>query len=149
MNITAPEILTVSRLIKAPRQRVFAAWTSPELAQWICTGPRRVLTANVDLRVGGEYHIKIETEEHGEHTFRGVYREIKAPSRVVFTWQLGDCFPEYKGQESQVTVDLAEQKDGTLVTITHEGLPTEEVRARHSEGWTASLENLEKFEKLA
>ncbi len=142
---TTAEILTLTRLIKAPRPRVFAAWTSPELAQWICMGPRKVITAKIDLRVGGEYRIKIATEETGEHSFSGVYREINPPSRVAFTWNLGDCVPEYQGQESLVTIDLTEQKDGTLVTLTHEGLPTSEVREKHAFGWNGSLDGLEKL----
>ena len=63
---------------------------------------------------------------------------------MVFTWTLGDCVPGFEGHTSQVTVDLAEQKGGTLVTITHEGLPTAELRDKHSFGWNASLEGLEK-----
>jgi uncharacterized protein YndB with AHSA1/START domain len=137
------EALTLSRLIQARRERVFEAWTTPELAQWIGTGQRRVITSKVDLRIGGAYQIEIETADHGTLQFSGVYREIKAPSRVVFTWNLGSCFPEFSGQPTQVTVDLAEQKGGTLVTITHEGLPTAEVCDRHAGGWNVSLDNLE------
>jgi uncharacterized protein YndB with AHSA1/START domain len=146
MNATA-EILTVSRLLKVPRARVFAAWTTPEIAQWICTGERRVIFARVDARVGGEYHIKINTPDHGDVEFRGTYRTVEPPARVVFTWIIGDCIPELIGHESQVTVDMAEQRDGTLVTITHEGLPTAESRAQHGEGWQLSLENLERFHR--
>ena len=142
--ITTTEPLVIQRLIKAPRARVYAAWTTPELAQWICPGERRVVYAKVDARVGGEYNIHLEHKE-GDVRFSGQYRTLKAPSQVVLTWTLGDCFPEFAGQESQITVDLAEQKDGTLVTLTHEGLPTEEIRGKHSQGWNGSLDNLEKL----
>ena len=125
---TTAEALVVSRLIAAPRERVFKAWTTPEIAQWICpTQERKVLAAKVDLRVGGAYHLRIAVADGKEHPFDGVYREIKPPEKVVFTWSLGDCFPEFKGHESLVTVDLKEEKGGTRVTITHEGLPTAEM----------------------
>jgi len=143
-TIAPAETLVLTRLIKVPRARIFAAWTSPEIAQWICTGERQVIKAKVDPRVGGEYDIQIKTE-NGEHKFSGVYREVTPPSRVVFTWNLGDCMPEFKGVPTQVTVDLEEQKGGTLVTLTHEGLPTAEVRDKHSGGWNLSFDNLEKL----
>ena len=143
---TVVEPLVISRLIKAPRSRVFTAWTTPEMAQWICSsGPRTVISAKFDLRVGGDYHIKINTAEHGDMECSGTYREIKPPSRVVFTWHLGNCMPEWKGLESQVTVEFSEHKDGTLLKLTHEGLPTAEVRDKHSGGWNVSLDNLEKL----
>jgi uncharacterized protein YndB with AHSA1/START domain len=146
MNIIATtETLTISRLIKASRARVFAAWTTPELAQWLCTGERQVISAKVDFRVGGEYNIHLKTANHGEHKFSGAYREIKEPSRIVFTWVLGDCDPEFKDHPTQVTVDFEEQKGGTLVTLTHEGLPTSEIREKHSGGWNYSLDNLEQL----
>jgi uncharacterized protein YndB with AHSA1/START domain len=143
-TIETTETLTLTRLIPAPRERVFEAWTTPELAQWICTGERRVITSKVDFRVGGGYNIHIETAEHGTAKFSGTYLEIKAPSRVVFTWNLGDCLPEFSGFPTQVTLDFAEQKGGTLLTLTHEGLPNAEVRDKHVSGWNASLDSLEK-----
>jgi uncharacterized protein YndB with AHSA1/START domain len=143
-TIETTETLTITRLIKAPRERVFEVWTTPELAQWLCVGERRVITSKVDFRVGGEYNIHIETADHGDVKFSGTYREINPPSRIVFTWNLGECFPEFSGQSTQVTVDLAEQKGGTLLTLTHEGLPTAEIRDKHEGGWNMSLDNLEK-----
>lgn len=144
MNATeTPELLTLSRFIKAPPARVFTAWTTPEMAQWICPGQRKVLLAEVDGRVGGKYHVKVNSEHCGEAELQGTFREIKPPSRIAFTWSLGDCFPEYQGRQTLVTIDLAEEKGGTRLTLTHEGLPTEEIRARHNEGWDGSLDNLE------
>jgi uncharacterized protein YndB with AHSA1/START domain len=141
-----PVSLKLSRFIKAPRERVFAAWTNVnELAQWLGCGPRKVILAKNELRVGGTYEIKTITEEGGEMNFAGEYREIKAPSRLVFTWKLGNCFPEFKDLPTQVTIDLAEEKGGTLLTLTHEGLLTGEVRDKHNYGWTESLNALEKL----
>jgi uncharacterized protein YndB with AHSA1/START domain len=144
-TLTSVEPLVIKRLIKAPRERVFAAWTTPELAQWCCPGERKVISSKVDFRVGGEYNIHVEIADYGDAKCSGIYREIKAPSKIVFTWGLGDCFPEFKGQSTQVTVDFEEQKGGTLLTLTHEGLPTSEVCEKHSEGWNGSLDNLEKL----
>jgi glutathione S-transferase len=145
-TLTHPVSLKVSRLIKAPRPRVFAAWTNVnELAQWLGCGPRKILSATNDLRVGGEYKIETISEKYGEMNFAGQYREISPVSRIAFSWKGGNCNPDLKGIDTLVTVDLTEEKDGTLVQITHEGFPTTEIRDRHAEGWTASLEGLEKL----
>jgi uncharacterized protein YndB with AHSA1/START domain len=145
MNTTTTEPLIITRLIKASRERVYTAWTTPEMAKWICTGEREIISANVDARVGGDYKIHVKSKDHGDVKFSGVFRELKSPSKVVLTWNLGDCFPDYAGQSTQITVDLTEQKGGTLVTLTHVDLPTDEIRDGHSRGWNGSLDNLEKL----
>jgi uncharacterized protein YndB with AHSA1/START domain len=144
MNTTThPVSLKVTRLIKASRERVFAAWTDPnQIALWLCPGSRQDQSAEIDLRVGGEYHITMKAEECGEVDLHGVYREVTPPSRLVFTWHSSHCSPAQA--ETLVTVDLVERKDGTEVQITHEGFPNAEVRDRHSYGWSGSLDNLEK-----
>ncbi len=142
-TIETTQPLVISRLIKAPRERVFEVWTTPELAQWICPGERRVVSSQVDLRVGGAYAIHLETDD-GPVTFGGIYRKIQKPAQIVFTWVIGDCLPEYAGHQSQVTVDLAEEKGGTRLTLTHEGLPNAELAEKHGRGWNGSLDNLEK-----
>jgi len=54
MNTTIQPILKVSRLIKAPRERVFAAWTNVEdLYNWFGPKESEVKAARLDLRVGG------------------------------------------------------------------------------------------------
>ena len=138
--------LKVSRLIKAPRERVFAAWTTPEeIIRWMTPDPTQCLSAKIDLRVGGEYHILLKSDNSDTVKVYGVYREIKPPARLVFTWTGMNCLPAMEGMSTMVAVDLIEQKDGTLVQITHEGFPDAEVRDRHVHGWTGSLENLEKL----
>ena len=135
--------LQVTRFIKATPERVFAAWTTPgQLQRWF--GPRtcRVVEARVDLRVGGAYSLRTLHEEHGEITARGEYREITAPSRLVFTWSFDDD-PDWAGVTSVVTVELAAKNGGTQVTVTHDGLPSGESASNHTEGWQGSLDKLE------
>jgi glutathione S-transferase len=142
---TQPVSLKVTRLIKAPRERVFNAWITPsDMMKWFGTETCQTLSAKVDARVGGEFQIKVKGE-NGDKTIGGVYREIKAPSKLVFTWNSCGCMPQMEGISTVVTVDFAEQKNGTIVTITHEGFPDSAARDGHNAGWTALLENLEKM----
>jgi len=148
-NVAPVATLRVSRLIKAPRERVFAAWTTPaEIVKWFGPETCRVLSAKVDLRVGGEYHFRVKGEgcepgkEMGELDLRGIYREVKAPSRLVYTWSWhGD--PSVELGETLVTVDFLDKEGFTEVQITHDRFPNPEVREQHNYGWTGSLQKLE------
>ena len=145
MTTTTSETLSlqVARFIKAPRERVFEAWTNAdELPLWLGCVPIKVVSSKIDLRIGGEYAVHTITEERGEMKFRGVYREIKAPEKLVFTWT--GCCPEMLPNGTIVTVELIEQNGGTLLQLTHVGFPNDEVREKHNFGWNVCFDNLEK-----
>ncbi|MGH7866442.1 MAG: SRPBCC domain-containing protein, partial [Candidatus Dormibacteraceae bacterium] len=73
---------------------------------------------------------------------RGVYREVKPPSRLVYTWGWhGD--PAVEFGETLVTVDFLDKEGFTEVQITHDRFPNPEVRDKHNHGWNGSLDKLE------
>src|SRR5438132_14241547 len=83
--------LEVKRLIKAPRDRVYAAWIDPaELKQWF--GPENVQTRELvaDARVGGKFVWDLINSEGEKMTMRGEYRELQPGKRIVFSWQCAD-----------------------------------------------------------
>ncbi len=138
--------LQVRRLIKANRARVFDAWTKPELMkQWLGGQPCRITSCKMDVRVGGAYTFNVQKSPDAPVTqLGGVYREVTPPSRLVFTWD-GGCGGDAGKIDSLVTVDLAEKDGGTEVCITHERFPDADTCARHNQGWTASLDAMEKL----
>jgi len=137
-----PVTLRVSRLIKAPRDRVFAAWTNPEdIMKWFGPETCRVLSAKVDLRPGGAYHFRVKGSEMGELDLRGVYREVKPPSRLVYTWAFKGN-PQVEIGETVVTVDFIERDGGTDVQITHEAFPNAFARDNHNYGWNGCFDKL-------
>jgi uncharacterized protein YndB with AHSA1/START domain len=138
--------LEIKRLIKAPRERVFDAWTSPdEILKWF--GPEgtcQPLSAQVDLRVGGEYRIRAISQACGGPTeVSGVYREVQRPSRLVYTWQWND--PPLNFGETLVTVDFVDFNGATEVRLHQEGFPNVEMRDGHNYGWSASFDKLERL----
>jgi uncharacterized protein YndB with AHSA1/START domain/predicted enzyme related to lactoylglutathione lyase len=140
-TVAQPVTLRVTRLIKAPRERVFAAWTTPdEIMKWFGPKTCRVLSAKVDLRVGGEYYFRVDGKM-GQLDLRGVYREVKPPSRLVYTWNWKG-HPEVEFGETLVTVDFVDRDGATEVQITHEGLPNAEQRDNHNHGWNGCLDKL-------
>ena len=141
----SPVTLRVTRLIKAPRERVFAAWTTPaEIVKWFGPDTCRTLSAKVDLRVGGEYHFRVKTEQFGEMDVRGIYREVKAPGRLVYTWNWKG-HPQLEFGETVVTVEFVAKDGATEVQITHERFPSAEIRENHTYGWNGCLEKMERL----
>jgi uncharacterized protein YndB with AHSA1/START domain len=145
-TMTQPVSLKVSRLIKAPRERVYAAWTTPsDIMKWLGGGCCQFVSAKMDVRVGGDYSFLVKSEKSGESEIRGTYRELNPPGRLAFTWNTGGCAGDMEKTETVVTVDLLERQGGTEVVISHDLFTSEESRDRHQEGWTASLVKLEKL----
>lgn len=133
----------VTRLIQAPRERVFAAWTTPaDILKWFGPETCRALSARADLRTGGKYHYELLAEKFGEIELRGVFREVEPGRRLVYTWTWSG-HPELAPGESLVTVEFMGENGMTEVEITHEGLPNEKVRDEHTWGWNGCLDKLE------
>jgi uncharacterized protein YndB with AHSA1/START domain len=137
--------LEIRRLIKAPRDRVYAAWTDPaQLQQWF--GPENVQTRDLiaEVRVGGKFRWDLTNAEGEEMTCRGEYRELQPDNKIVFTWQW-DEDDAWEHHTSVVTVELSDRDGGTELRLTHEQLPNEESRDGHTKGWTSALDKLEGF----
>jgi uncharacterized protein YndB with AHSA1/START domain len=136
--------LLVTRLIKAPRERVFTAWTTPaDILKWFGPETCQVLSAKVNLRAGRDHQIRVKSGEMGEVNLDGKFREVKWPSKLVYAWNFSG-HPELNFGESQVTVDFIDRNGTTEVQITHEQLPNEAMKEDHNQGWKGSLDKLEK-----
>jgi uncharacterized protein YndB with AHSA1/START domain len=127
----------------APPERVFRAWTEPEiLKEWfVPSAAWQVPIAEIDLRPGGRYRIVMKAPNGEGHEGGGTYREVSPPGKLVFTWAWG--FTQDK--ESLVTVELRESEGGTSLLLTHERLAPER-REPHLDGWTKSLARLAQLE---
>ncbi len=137
--------LTLKRRFKAPPAKVFAAWTDPEkMRRWMGPGEIKAVRAESDARVGGRYRVLMRTPSGQEHDVSGVYREVIANEKLVFTWAW-KVVPPDEPHQSLVTVLLKPDGGGTLLTLTHEHLFDEESRAGHEQGWIGSLKKLEKL----
>jgi len=106
-TITTPtdREIHIERVFDAPRDRVFAAMTDPALIpEW--WGPRGT-TATVDemdVRAGGSWRFVVRNADGSETGFRGTYREVTAPERIVQTF-------EWEGMPGHVSVETATFED--------------------------------------
>ena len=130
----------LERTLDAPVDAVFAALTDPvQVVRWL--GPSDDYTGVVhawDLRVGGHLRVSLTRKDGTVHTVVGSFREIVPGRKLAYTWS-------WEGGEtldSVVTFLLSDVGGKTALALTHEGLPNEEARRGHEEGWRGSLERL-------
>jgi uncharacterized protein YndB with AHSA1/START domain len=98
------EILT-ERVFDAPRERVWAAFTDRELIpRWWGLRASETVVDQLDLRPGGAWRFVERNQDGSEAAFRGIYREISQPERIVYTF-------EYEGWPGQVLIDTATFED--------------------------------------
>ena len=130
--------ITIERLIAAPADFLFDAWTRAEhLIEWWGPGPVTCPEAEIDLRIGGEYRIANRMEDGRTLWITGEFLEIDRPNRLVYSWLVMD-----QDMPSHVTVTFTETDSGTLVRIVHDRLANRDLAEMHERGWMGCLEGL-------
>jgi uncharacterized protein YndB with AHSA1/START domain len=108
------EIL-LTRDFSAPIELVFDVLTQPEhVRQWFAPFEDTMTVCEIDLRVGGAYHMVFVTKDGTECSFRGTYLEVERPTRTVETW----LFEGWPDAEAVETVVLHESGGVTTMTLT-------------------------------
>ncbi len=113
----------IERVFDAPRDRVFAVYTDPQLIpEW--WGPRGTTTIvdEMDVRTGGRWRFVTRGSDGSESAFRGAYREVTPPERIVQTFE----WEPMAGHVSVETATFEDLGDRTKVTTTSIFHTTEE-----------------------
>ena len=140
-------MIRLNKLVRAPRQRVFDAWThGDQIVQWWGVNMEGCTTkARVDPRLGGELRVEMDMPQ-GKMTGVGVFTAFDPPNRLAFSW-LWEEEPNF-GRDSLVTVELFEAPNpfedapATEIVLTHERLATPIERSEHFGGWYQMLRAL-------
>ena len=78
--------LILTRVIDAPPEKVFRAWTEPDLLrQWFAPKPWTTPNVEIDVRAGGSSLFVMRNPDGNEFPNRGVYLEVVKNQRLVFT----------------------------------------------------------------
>jgi Uncharacterized conserved protein len=96
------------------------------------------VNAHVDLRPGGSYEISFRGFEGITHTCFGVYKEVAAFGRLVFSWQ----WKSEAGIESQVTVLLTPKEEHTFMQFEHAHVGDKSAH-NYKAGWRATFAKLD------
>ena len=130
--MTEPLVVQREVRIAAPPATVFAFLTDPEkILRWIGT------EATVEPRQGGLYLVNVT----GKDVARGRFTEVIPVHRLAYSfgWDGGDEVPP---GSSLIEIDLIDRDGGTLLRLTHSGLPNAAACTSHEKGWTHYLGRL-------
>jgi uncharacterized protein YndB with AHSA1/START domain len=137
---TAVEALVINRTFDAPRERVFAAFTDPQLVmKWFGGKNTTVHGAVIDARVGGRYRIEMSSSEGEAYNVGGVFSEYSPVDRLAYTFRWEEDKPEDE-RDTRISIDFIDRGAQTEMIFTHENLASEASRERHTEGWNASFD---------
>jgi uncharacterized protein YndB with AHSA1/START domain len=159
---TTPFQFTLTREFAAPRTRVWAAWTRPELmVLWF--SPRGVtpIGGTMDLRVGGHYHYGLRNPDGSTYWGRWIYLEVEPEQRFSFLMAFADeqmrvvrhpMAPQWPA-ETRCTVTFVargERTEVTLHAVAHEASAEERAcfeagAPSMTAGWGGTLSQLDAF----
>ena len=143
-TMTGATALMIRRSFDADIQTLWVALTDPAAwLQWFGAHVAKPHNTEADLRPGGRWAIEMKGRDSGDEiSVGGEFIDIDEPNRVSFTWAWFSA-PDAK---SVVTYALSDGGNGrTTLTLTHEQLPSTEMRDRHGKGWNATLDGLVTF----
>ena len=120
--------------ILAPPAAVFALLTDPQkILGWMGT------EAQIEPQTGGLYLVNVT----GARFARGSFREVVPVHRLAYSfgWEGNEEVPPGSGL---IEIDLIEHDGGTLLRMTHSGLPSAAHQASHAKGWIHYIGRLAK-----
>lgn len=113
IEILSDTEIVITRAFNAPRELVFEAMTKPEhVSKWYGCATMTVVSAEIDLRVGGKWRYLVRMPDGSEHGFSGAYIEIVPPSRIVSTESYEPIGP---GHEMIATLTLEDKNGKTIL----------------------------------
>ena len=138
--------LLLTREFKSPRERVFAAWIDVNQASlWWAPRDFTPLSCAMDVRPGGLWRRRMRSPSGDVILKHGVYREVAAPERLVFTY-ITENAVGVMDPETLVSVNLTDLGGGRArLTLRHTAFENELSRDDHRGGWTGCLERFAAF----
>ncbi|HEX3663817.1 MAG TPA: SRPBCC family protein [Rhizomicrobium sp.] len=143
-----PAPLKISRQMQAPREIVFRAWSSADhIKRWFAPSNCTVPEAEVDMRVGGVFAVRMCGPEGMDHWSRGTFVEVSPNDRLVLDLQVSDG----NGRalfNACTEVNFVDVPGGTRMDITqtytfHGPAEAEWAVALAPQGWSQTLDKLE------
>ncbi|MBT8459165.1 MAG: SRPBCC domain-containing protein [Boseongicola sp.] len=148
------EWVKITRQFEAPIETVWRMWAEAEMFQkWYGPMGMSVPVAEMDVVVGGTRKIRMEMktpERQMSMWFIGVYKEVSAPLRLVYTESMCDengviippqamGMPDGHPDVTEVIVDLSEADGVTTMTMVHVGVPE---GSAGGGGWNQAFDKL-------
>ena len=139
--------LNLTRVFKAPRAKVYEAWSKPEhIRHWACPDAFTIPDVEIDFRTGGLTRVCMRAPDGSDHWSEGHYLEVVEGERVVSETTVGGDDPMFS---AITTVTFEDHPEGTLVTV-HQSYtlykPGVETAMKGAPtGWGQTLDKLERL----
>jgi len=140
MRAPTGPVVSLTAEFRAPRDKLFAAWTTPALlCKWFfAEAGYRTHDVQMDLRPLSPYQLVITPVEGGEPTrIHGNMVQVEPNARLVYTWT-GAC----AGEQYWTMVDVVFEDNpdgGSRIGLSHGVFRTDADRAMHEQGWMACV----------
>jgi uncharacterized protein YndB with AHSA1/START domain len=147
LTLPSDREIVMTRVFDAPRARLFQAFIDPvAIPQWWGQRSTTTIVDQMDVRPGGAWRYIQRGPNGEEYAFRGEYREIVPPERIVYTFE----FEPMPGHIVVDTVTLTEQDGRTTMTVTslfdsqadRDGMIASGMEAGAAESWDRLAEYL-------
>jgi uncharacterized protein YndB with AHSA1/START domain len=139
--------LVISRHIAAPREKVFQAWTDPELlVQWFTPAPYLTVRAELDVRPGGSNFVMMRSPEGEDMPNHGVYLEVVTNERLVLTDAYTKAWEPSEKPFITICLTFEDEDGGTRYTarVLHWTVADREAHEKMGfhEGWGIATDQL-------
>ena len=151
MNDTNDLILSVTRIINAPRDVVWRCWTEPELLkQWHVPKPWRLDGVDMDVRPGGRFNTVFAGPDGERMENIGCFIDVMPGQRLVFTDGYAEGFMPRPDSFMTGVVELSDTDDGDTLMMWSARHPNQETKEQHLEmgfeaGWNAAVDQLDEL----
>ncbi|MEL6962904.1 MAG: SRPBCC domain-containing protein [Pseudomonadota bacterium] len=143
---TEPIPLIVRRVIAAPRDRLFEAFGSADaLSRWFT--PSADVSLDVmafDFAAGGRFRFRYVMPDGRRPVVGGIYEMIEPSTRIICSW-IWEAPDPLADVPMRVHFEFSEHDGKTEVTITHQGIPSDQACSIHEDGWDGALNSLERY----
>ncbi len=146
--------LRIERRFSAPIEAVWRMWTEGnQFEKWYGPNGMSVTVTEMSAHIGGCRMFRMEMKRPDRTMtmwFTGEFKEVRAPNRLVYTESMCDekgnilspqsmGMPEGHPEVTEVIIDLVQDGDGTIMKLTHVGVPAD---SQGAGGWAQAIEKL-------
>jgi uncharacterized protein YndB with AHSA1/START domain len=143
--------LSFKRVVNLPKEKIWRAWTTPELiTQWFTPAPWKTIACEIELRPGGIFSTLMQSPEGQDFPNTGCFLEVIPNQRLIWTNAFEPDFRPAKFDPEMFAftgiIELEDHPEGTLYRATVMHADTESCHKHNSmgfhEGWGAALDQL-------
>ena len=153
---TGSKQVNITRVLDAPRELVFQAWTTKEhLENWYAPNGCKIVISRFEFRVNGIFLHRVEAPDGFTCSCKGVFLEIDEPNRLVYTLAFSDEegnlidsseVGKHEGWPNETTVTVTFEETAGKTTV-HLHQTVSEALAKKTGAYPSWLQMFDRLQK--